>query len=466
MAALVQPSSGYRLEYADLGKTIKVRVTFTDEGGSGETLTSDATTAVAADATGPTLTEATVEVDGNRISLIFDELLDTAAAATSPPTSAFAVTADGAPVAVGTVLVPDLTEGTVLLVNLTPQIYYGQSVTVTYTDPTAGNDEAAIQDEAGNAAATFTTGEDDVPAVTNSSIVVTGTLVSNIGQTASSIPAEVKDNQSQGQGFTTGANSGGYILGSVELDVSSFAGTASHITVSIYSESSGDPGTLVHTLTTPASLSQAVTTFTAPSGATLAASTTYYVVSATTDSVITLSRTNATAEDAGGASGWSIADDRRFYQGGWFTASLPIRMRINGPAAATSTDATLSGLVLNDGTNDLTLTPAFATGTTSYAASVGNAVSQITVTPETNDSNASVEYLDGSDAAITDADGTATGQQVALVVGANTIKVKVTAEDDTTTETYTVVVTREAPASTEVWSATVTPGEFFSLVGW
>ena len=85
-------------------------------------------------------------------------------------------------------------------------------------------------------------------------------------------------------------------------------------------------------------------------------------------------------------------------------------------AQTSSTDATLSGLVLNDGTNDLTLTPAFATGTTSYAASVGNAVSQITVTPETNDSNASVEYLDGNDAAITDADGTATGQQVALVV--------------------------------------------------
>ena len=33
-------------------------------------------------------------------------------------------------------------------------------------------------------------------------------------------------------------------------------------------------------------------------------------------------------------------------------------------------------------------------------------------------------------------------QQVSLAVGANTIKVKVTAEDDTTTETYTVVVTR------------------------
>ena len=38
-------------------------------------------------------------------------------------------------------------------------------------------------------------------------------------------------------------------------------------------------------------------------------------------------------------------------------------------------------------------------------ASVDNAVSQITVTPTKSDSDASVEYLDGNDAAITDADG-------------------------------------------------------------
>ena len=108
-----------------------------------------------------------------------------------------------------------------------------------------------------------------MPAVTNDSTVatvVTGALVSNIGQTASGSAASVSTSQSQGQGFTTGANSGGYTLGSVELDVSTFSGTASDITVSIYSESSDNPETLVHTLTTPASISLEVTTFTAPSG--------------------------------------------------------------------------------------------------------------------------------------------------------------------------------------------------------
>ena len=112
------------------------------------------------------------------------------------------------------------------------------------------------------------------------------------------------------------------------------------------------------------------------------------------------------------------------------------------------TDATLSGLVLNDGTNDLALTPTFATDTTSYAASVGNAVSQITVDPETTDTGATVAYFDASDTEIDDADGAATGHQVGLDVGANVIKVTVTAEDTMTTETYTVVVTRAAVSAT------------------
>ena len=178
-------------------------------------------------------------------------------------------------------------------------------------------------------------------------------LVSNVGQTAATGAAQVNTPQSQGQGFTTGSDSGGYTLGSVELAVSSFSGTASDITVSIYSESSGDPGTVVHTLTTPASISTPVTTFTAPSDTTLAAGTTYYVVISTTSSGISLSRTDATAEDTGGASGWSIADSRRFFgQSGWNTTTKPIRMRVNGATATTSTDIWSATLTVAEFTID------------------------------------------------------------------------------------------------------------------
>ena len=97
-----------------------------------------------------------------------------------------------------------------------------------------------------------------------------------------------------------------------------------------------------------------------------------------------------------------------------------------------STDATLSALVLSDvdfGT--------FASGTTSYTAQAANDVAQTTVTPAVNDSGAShVIKLGG----VTDADGV-----VVLSVGGNVITVEVTAEDDSTTRTYTVTVTRAEP---------------------
>ncbi len=106
-------------------------------------------------------------------------------------------------------------------------------------------------------------------------------------------------------------------------------------------------------------------------------------------------------------------------------------------------NADLSALSLSDGT----LAPGFHRVTTAYTASVGGAVSRMTVTATASDTaDATVEFLDGSDAALADADPNTLGQQVDLAVGENTIKVKVTAGDGATTRTYTVVVTRAEPA--------------------
>ena len=113
-----------------------------------------------------------------------------------------------------------------------------------------------------------------------------------------------------------------------------------------------------------------------------------------------------------------------------------------------STDATLSALVVNDGTSDLMLTPGFASDEYSYTATVGSAVMTVTVTATRNDSGATVAYEDGAGSELTDADLSAAGHQVTVNEGANTITVKVTAEDDTTTLTYTVTVMREAATNT------------------
>ena len=105
-------------------------------------------------------------------------------------------------------------------------------------------------------------------------------------------------------------------------------------------------------------------------------------------------------------------------------------------AAPPSTDATLSGLALS-GVSFGT----FASGTTSYSASVANSVTQTTVTPRVNHSGATFAIKLGG---VTDADGT-----VSLAVGSNVITVEVTAQDGQTTRAYTVTVTRAEPLSTD-----------------
>ena len=71
-------------------------------------------------------------------------------------------------------------------------------------------------------------------------------------------------------------------------------------------------------------------------------------------------------------------------------------------------------------------------------------MSQVTITETKSESTATVEYLDNSDATLTDADTMTAGLQVNLSVGTNPVKVKVTAPDTTTTETYTVNIVRVA----------------------
>ncbi|MBS7229519.1 VCBS repeat-containing protein [Flavobacterium psychroterrae] len=107
------------------------------------------------------------------------------------------------------------------------------------------------------------------------------------------------------------------------------------------------------------------------------------------------------------------------------------------PAGVTTLSdvATLSNLSLSQGT----LTPVFATATTAYTATVPNAVTSLTLTPTTTDSNATVK-VNGTVVTSGNASGV-----VDLLVGPNVITTVVTAQDGTTIGTYTVTVTRTEP---------------------
>ena len=61
-----------------------------------------------------------------------------------------------------------------LTLGLSGVILQGQAVTLTYTDPTSGDDAVALQDILGNETPTFTTGRDGVPAVINNSAITGG----------------------------------------------------------------------------------------------------------------------------------------------------------------------------------------------------------------------------------------------------------------------------------------------------
>ncbi len=95
-----------------------------------------------------------VGVSGDTLELRFNEPLDLGAGRL-PLVSAFTVTADGVPIAVGAVRVVSGHPQSVFLTGLAPAIRQGQAVSVSYADSTGGNDEAAIQDRAGNDAGSF-----------------------------------------------------------------------------------------------------------------------------------------------------------------------------------------------------------------------------------------------------------------------------------------------------------------------
>ena len=94
-----------------------------------------------------------------------------------------------------------------------------------------------------------------------------------------------------------------------------------------------------------------------------------------------------------------------------------------------SSDAPLSALTLSQGS----LSPSFTSGTLAYTASVSNSVSSLVVTPTVNDANATATV-----------NGASPATPVTLTVGSNTVTVQVTAQDGTTTQNYTVTVTRAA----------------------
>ncbi len=432
---------------------------------------------------------------GRGLYLDFSEDLSPTAA----PASAFTVTVDGTPRTLrGTVDQSD----TQVILFLASTVAPGETVTVAYMDPTAGDDANAIQDLAGNDAATFdaqTVRNDVEPAVASlalsdagtdgayaigdtvsvtvtftDSVDVTGTprldidvagsdkqldYSSGTGTTALLFKGYVvAENDSDDDGIEIAANelelNGGTIRrkGSTTSDAfiahAAVAADATHrvdgVRPTLVTSGTNAPRTtpdgigihlhfneeLSQTTTAPASaftVTVAGTARTVTSVHPAALEVLLVPASAVAgDQTVTVGYMDPTTGDDANA-----VQDLAGNDAATFTAQTVMNR-------VPSTDASLSALTLSG----VTLEPTFHTDSLNYTSTVAHSVSLTTVEATTSHTSATVAYVDASDEALTDA-STADGFQVAVEVGANTIGVRVTAQDGVTQKTYVVVVTRQ-----------------------
>ena len=367
----------------------------------------------AVDTTPPVLLSATVEAGGDEIELVFDEAYSLDGVSTLP-VAAFSVTAAGNSVTIGNrqfMRESDDTYKRLRLIGLSPAIRYGQTVVVSYSDPTTGDDTTAIEDAAGNDVASFTTGSGGVPAVINNlPLDTTPPALASATVEENGVTIELVFDEA-------------YSLVSVAiLSVAAFSVTADGNSVTI-----GNNQVVIESDDTYKRLRLIGLSPAIEYGQTVVVS---YSDPTTGDDTTAI-------EDA-------VGNDVASFT----TGSGGVPAVINN---LPSTDATLSTLALSG----VTLSPAFDADTETYTASVANSVATTTVTAMATDAGATVAFTPS-----TDADAVTSDHQVNLDVGATTITATVTAADGMTTKTYTVVVTRAAQTCTVptggIWGACLT----------
>ncbi|MYA33951.1 MAG: hypothetical protein F4164_08955 [Gemmatimonadales bacterium] len=428
--------------------------------------------------------------DGWEVILTFSETLSRAG-------GRFTVTAGGTNNDVEDAAV----NGVTIRLSLGNSIRSGQTVTVAYTDPSADDDASATQDLAGNDVATFSAqtvtnlvagpavesvalvdaGADgayaigDTVSVTvtfSDSVDVTGTpqLDIDVGGSNKTLSYDsgtgtralvfaryiVAENDADTDGIAIAENAldlnGGTIRlkGSATVNATithdSVAADAAHrvdgVRPTLVTTGAGAPRTSANGATIVLTFSETLFETTAAPGAFTvtvngsartvgAVSSSGAVVNLTltsavaTGETVTVAYTDPSANDDAAAVQDAAGNDAATFSAQSVTNTL------------VSTDASLSALSLSD----VTLAPAFHTDSLNYTATVANSVATTTVSATATHLSATIEYLDASDQALTDADAAA-GFQVALAVGVNTIKVRVTAADGNTRRTYTAAVTR------------------------
>ena len=283
--------------------------------------------------------------------------------------------------------------------------------------------------------------ESPAPGGPRAAILRSSHLVSNTGQTADATPAGGA--RDRAQAFTTGANSGGYTLSSVEFIYADIDGDDAAVSVCTV-DVNGFPTSTCTALTAPSSFVAGTLEFTG--NMTLAAGTTYTLLLATPGGeTLQVGSTSSGGEDTGGATGWSIDDayDFKNSSGDWGTtgSGKAFRIAVKGTVVGGTTPAT-AGVTLSK--TSLTVTEADTTGDTYTVVLDSQPTASVTITVAGHASTA----VSATPASLT---FTTTNWSTAKTV-------TVTAVNDTNTANETVNLTHSATSTDSDYSGITIAG--------
>ena len=171
-----------------------------------------------------------------------------------------------------------------------------------------------------------------------------GPLVKNTGRSSVTGDSMSPANPKRAEAFRRGAYRHGYALRSIGIRFNSIGAGSSpetELTATLNAVSGGNPGAVLCTLIDPETYTQnSVNTYQAAAAdcPRLTPNTDYFVVLAranATSEIIVVSATNSNDEDSGGATGWSLGDDRHFFSSAsnaWTSGSTPYRIEVRGDA--------------------------------------------------------------------------------------------------------------------------------------
>ena len=350
------------------------------------------------DNTPPTLSRA--EVSGDRLTINLSEAHESPSGDMESLSffqallRQFSVTADGQ--ALQLTLFISSHPHIVLIGVSHPFVRQGQTVVLSYADPTTGDDAVALQDAAGNETPSFTTGSDGVPAVTNNS-----TIAAVVPGAPTSLSATVGSTTSIDLSWTAPADNGGRVISGYKIEVSADSGTTWTVLVATtgstdttYEHSGLTIGDTRHYRVSAINSvgTGAVSNTDSATTAAVPGAPTNLTATAISDSAINLSWT-APANNGGSAiTGYKI--ERRLHRSDWTT-----------PVATTgSTATTYSSTGLSKNSNYFHRVSAINTVGTGAASNTAGATTFLSGSSAPTSSNSTVTATEDTDYTFTETD--------------------------------------------------------------